>query len=69
MKMFLIGLSLKFNYFMSSLYIFFFFEIVSGTSSFFNQGLQILQNAQMSMLFDDVEEIFEAICIDETSFV
>jgi hypothetical protein len=67
--MFLIGLSLKFNDFMSSLYIFFFFEIVSGTSSFFDQGLQILQNAQMSMLFDDVEEIFEAISIDETSFV
>jgi hypothetical protein len=67
--MFLVGLSLKFNDFMSSLYIFFFFEIVSGTSSFFDQGLQILQNAQMSMLFDDIEEIFEAICIDETSFV
>jgi hypothetical protein len=67
--MFLVGLSLKFNDFMSSLYVFFFFEIVSGTSSFFDQGLQILQNAQMSMLFDDVEEIFEAICIDETSFV
>jgi hypothetical protein len=67
--MFLVGLSLKFNDFMSSLYIFFFFEIVSGTSSFFDQGLQILQNAQMSMLFDDIEEIFEAISIDETSFV